>query len=359
MGSGSVTPAVYGRAMLPLVHEPAPPPETRRTREVERLAAWRARVRERVATLEARVAERHPAWWRRLWAPGLMVSRRVGADAIGIQAGSLTYGAFLSIPPLLIVVLSIAGSVLRDDPEAAQKLLSTVAKAIPGMDELLGSSITVGTAKQVGVGVIGAVVVIWAASGFAARLRSSLGMIFRTLQTGLVFGRASAAVLGTPIVLLFVALAAVGSLAAGLRISGKIVWVSEILTYLALAVATFAFAAMTYRLLTPGRGPTLRQHAWGSVLFTAGWLPLHLVGAEYVNRVVTKTTALYGTIGVVFGLLAFLYVTMWWLLLCAEVSQARIEVAALGAGGEGGPGKLAPDGGRTTAPPASEGRSHE
>ncbi len=290
-----------------------------------------------------------------------MVSRRVGADAIGIHAGSLTYGAFLSIPPLLIVVLSIAGSVLRDDPEAAQKLLSSVAKAIPGMDELLGSSITVGTAKQVGLGVIGAVVVIWAASGFAARLRSSLGMIFRTLQTGLVFGRASAALLGTPIMLLFVVLAAVGSLAAGMRISGRIAWLSEILTYLALAAATFAFAAMTYRLLTPGHGPTLRQHAWGSVLFTAGWLPLHLVGAEYVNRVVAKTTALYGTIGVVFGLLAFLYLTMWWLLLCAEVSQARIEVGRSMPAARGDPVSSPPTAGpaTTTAPPASEGRSHE
>lgn len=308
---------------------------------------------------EARTAERHPTWWRRLWAPGLLVSSRIASDAIGIQAGSLTYGAFLSIPPLLIVLVSIAGSLLRNDPAAAQDLLDTIAKAIPGMDQLLGTSITVGTAQQVGLGLIGAVLVIWAASGFAARLRSSFGVIFRTVQTGLVFGRISAAVLGTPIVVLFVMLATAGSLSAGLRISGKIAWLSEVFTYTVLAGATFVFAMMTYRLLTPGRGPTMRQHVSGSILFTVGWLLLHLLGAEYVNRVVTKTTALYGAIGVIFGLLAFLYLTMWWLLLCAEISQARIEVRArTDAHAPEPPGKLAADGGGSS-PPASEGDPHE
>jgi membrane protein len=314
-------------------------------------------VRERLRRAEGRAAERHPAWWRRVWAPGILVGQRIVSDAIGIQAGSLTYGAFLSIPPLLIVLLSIAGSLLRNDPEAAQKLLDTIAKAIPGMDQLLGSSITVGTAQQAGLGLIGAVFVIWAASGFAARVRNSFGLVFRTLRTGLVFGRVSAALLGTPIVLVFVLLAALGSLSAGLRIAGRIAWLSELATYAALGCATFVFAMMIYRLLTPGRGPTLRQHVPGSILFTVGWLLLHLLGAEYVNRVVTKTTALYGAIGVIFGLLAFLYLTMWWLLLCAEVTQARIDARARADAHEPKPpGKLTLDGGGTT-PPASEGSS--
>jgi uncharacterized BrkB/YihY/UPF0761 family membrane protein len=182
-------------------------------------------------------------------------------------------------------------------------------------------------------------------------------VIFRTIRTGLVFGRISAALLGTPIVLLFVLLATLGSLSAGLRIAGRIAWLSELATYGALACATFMFAILTYRLLTPGRGPTFRQHVPGSMLFTVGWLLLHLLGAEYVHRVVTRTTALYGAIGVIFGVLAFLYLTMWWLLLCAELTQARIDVRA---GAEvrdgGGTGKLDPDG-DGTSPPASEGSS--
>jgi uncharacterized BrkB/YihY/UPF0761 family membrane protein len=93
--------------------------------------------------------------------------------------------------------------------------------------------------------------------------------------------------------------------------------------------------AATYRLLTPGNGPRLVEHVPGCLLFTAGWFVIHLVGAEYVNYVVTKTTALYGAIGAIFGLLAFLYLTMWWLLFCAEISQAFRAQRVTGGGVEG------------------------
>ena len=116
--------------------------------------------------------------------------------------------------------------------------------------------------------------------------------MFRTERTGLVLGRISAAVVGTPVFLLLVALTALGGLAAGLRIAGSLSWVTEVLTTAALAVAVFAFILLSYRLLTPGHGPTVRHHAPGSALFTVGWLVLHLIGAEYVARVVSRTTAL-------------------------------------------------------------------
>jgi uncharacterized BrkB/YihY/UPF0761 family membrane protein len=69
-------------------------------------------------------------------------------------------------------------------------------------------------------------------------------------------------------------------------------------------------------------------------VFAAGWLGLHLLGAAYVSQVVTRSTALYGTVGALFGLFAFIYLTMWLLLLGAEISQAYRApargVAALG-----------------------------
>jgi uncharacterized BrkB/YihY/UPF0761 family membrane protein len=44
--------------------------------------------------------------------------------------------------------------------------------------------------------------------------------------------------------------------------------------------------------------------------------------------VIAKTTALYGAVGTIFGVLAFLYLTMWLLLLGAEVSEAFRSTAA-------------------------------
>jgi membrane protein len=262
---------------------------------------------------------------RDLLALGMVLIGRVSVDSVGVEAGSLTYGAFLSLPPLLIVLMTIVGRVLHEDPKATQRVLRAVGQAIPGIDQVISTSITIKSAQQLGLGIAGIALVVWAASGFAARARHAFGHVFRTERTGLIFGRVSAAVVGTPIVLLFVALTAAGGVASNLRIGGSITWIGEIVAYLVLAILVWAFVTLSYRLLTPGAGPTIRQHVPGTVSFTVGWLALHIVGAEYVSRVVTRATALYGAIGAIFGILAFLYATMWWLLFCAELTQAMRE----------------------------------
>ncbi len=113
--------------------------------------------------------------WRRLVAPILVVAGRVGSDAVGILAGSLTYGAFLSLPPLLMVMLSITGAVLKNDPAATQDVLDAVANVIPGLSTMVNTSLNVQTAQQIGIGVVGAIAVLWSASGFAARARNAFG----------------------------------------------------------------------------------------------------------------------------------------------------------------------------------------
>jgi uncharacterized BrkB/YihY/UPF0761 family membrane protein len=122
-------------------------------------------------------------------------------------------------------------------------------------------------------------------------------------------------------------LAAAGSLSAGVKL-GDLPWLTEVVGLASVAVVSFLFVLLTYRLLTPGRGPTLRRHAPGAVVFALGWTVLHLLGATYVSYVITRTTALYGAVGAIFGVLAFIYLTMWLLLLGAEVSQAYRSTAA-------------------------------
>ena len=80
----------------------------------------------------AATAERRPVLWRRLLAPSLTVAVRVSRDAVGIQAGSLTYGAFLSLPPLLLILMSIAGALLRSHPQASEDLVTAVTNVVPG-----------------------------------------------------------------------------------------------------------------------------------------------------------------------------------------------------------------------------------
>ena len=59
----------------------------------------------------------------------------------------------------------------------------------------------------------------------------------------------------------------------------------------------------------------------GAAVFAVGFLALERFGGAYVAGVVTRSTALYGTIGAIFGLLAFIYVAMWLFVLSAQISQ--------------------------------------
>ena len=52
---------------------------------------------------------------------------------------------------------------------------------------------------------------------------------------------------------------------------------------------------------------------------------LTAVGGLVFTRLIQKSTVLYGTIGGIFGLLAFLYATMWSLLIGAELSAVLVS----------------------------------
>ncbi len=131
------------------------------------------------------------------------------------------------------------------------------------------------------------------------------------------------------------------ALFAGLLASGAIAaihadgwWLLPVraLTLTAVAGLELAFFAGTYAVLTPGDGPALREHLPGAIVMTVGWTTLKIVGGLLVVSVVNRSSALYGTIGAVFGLLLFLRVAASLYLVGAELSALLREQRAEGAG---------------------------
>lgn len=258
--------------------------------------------------------------------PALVLADRVEEDQLGVEAGSLTYGAFLSLPPLLLLLLSMVGIVFEQQAETAkQDLIEAVGNLLPGFDDVVSTHLELAASSQIGTGLVGLAGIVYAASGFVARLRHALGVVFRTRRTGLVVGRVSGGLIGVPVVFLLVGFTAAAAWVSGLRFAGAIGVVVEVVAFVGLSVLGTVIWAAVYRLLTPGRGPSLREHLRGAVVFTVGFLVLERFGAAYVAGVVSRSTALYGTIGAIFGLLAFLYVAMWVFLLAAEVTQLLRE----------------------------------
>lgn len=251
---------------------------------------------------------------------------RVQLDQIGVEAGSLTYGAFLSLPPLLLLLISIVGIVFHQRAETAQQdLIDAVRDLIPGLDDVVSTQLELATASQIGTGLVGLVGIVYAASGFVARVRHALGVVFRTRRTGLVVGRLSGAVVGVPVVILLVAYALGAAWVTGLRLEGAIGVLIEVAAFAGLAAFGTVIWALVYRLLTPSPAPALREHRSGAAVFAVGFLVLERFGGTYVAGVVSRSTALYGTIGAIFGLLAFIYVAMWLFLASAQITQLRRE----------------------------------
>ena len=282
----------------------------------------------RLVHLATNAAERYPRLGRRVLTPALALQEQASSDALGIQAGSLTYGAFLSIPPALLIAGSVLGFVLAGDAQAQARVVDQIANAIPGLEAFVGDFLRSAIDGRASVGLLGLVALTWTASGFAARARFALGAIFRTGRPGLITGRFAAIWQGLPVVVGLLASIAAMGIAGGMDLdhASSAAWRAGI--EILVLIASFLVFLFAYRVLTPGDGPTIRGHVTGALVFTVGFTIARAIGETYVANVVSRATALYGAIGAIFGLLAFLYATMWLFLLGAEVSRFSAERAS-------------------------------
>jgi membrane protein len=267
-----------------------------------------------------------PLWLRRVVATAGLVSRRIWIDDVGTHAGALTYAALLSIPPLLVFAMSVLGFLLAGSVSAQQAVIDELASLVPGQlqgaaTQVLQEQLSAAISGKLSLGVVGIIGLLWSASGLATRLRHALGQIFGTERTGLFTGRVAGAVVGLMVVASLFGFA----LLAGVQTWASSAWPSGTAADLGIEAAaiagTFAFFLVFYRVLTPGRGPRLRDHIPGAVIFVIGWRVLIAVGGFFFARVVATSSALYGTLGALFGVFAFLYAAAWLLMMGAEASS--------------------------------------
>ncbi|MBV9094173.1 MAG: YihY/virulence factor BrkB family protein [Streptosporangiaceae bacterium] len=281
-------------------------------------------VRTRADEHQRLLHRRFPRLPYRFVAPVAEVAARPRIDDLGTHAGALAYGSFLAVPPLLLFASSVLGFVFAGHPQAAQDAVNELVKVVPGLGSVVTAEMQAAVAGRVTLGVIGLFGLLWTASGFASRLRHALGVIFRTQWVGLLTGRLRGTVIGLLMVAVFVALAGFTAIEAEL-VSGHRATLAAIFQFAAFAGGCFVLFLATYRLLTPGKGITLRDHVPGTVAFTVAWLVLTVLGGVVYAQLIQKSTVLYGTIGGIFGFLAFLYATVWSLLIGAELSAVLMS----------------------------------
>jgi YihY family inner membrane protein len=295
-------------------------------------------VRGRANQRQDSLHQRFPHLPYRFVAPVTEVAARPRIDDLGTHAGALTYGSFLAIPPLVLFASSVLGFVLAGHPQASQKAVNEVVSMVPGLSSVVTTQVQAAVDGRVTLGVIGLLGLLWSASGFASRLRHALGVIFRTQWVGLLTGRIWGSVLGFLMVAAFAALAVFTTIEARLQAQHRAT-LAFFWQFGVCAAGGFVLFLITYRLLTPGKGIRLRDHLPGAVLFTVAWLALTAVGGLVFTKLIKNATVLYGTIGGIFGFLAFLYATMWSLLIGAALSAVLMSRRQARVNADNGPGQ--------------------
>lgn len=249
----------------------------------------------------------------------LCVTDRFAAIGGGPLSSSIALATFVSLFPLLLVMIAVVGFLSSSDSAFATRLISDL-----GLEG--NAATTVRDALETAEGsrraasIVGFVGLLWSGLGVVGALQTALnsvwqvrgrGMLDKAVGLGWLAG-AGALFLGTA------ALGPVLSLAPGP--------VKPLTILLGLLLTTLLFT-WTYTSLGNVR-VGWRAHVAGALLVATGFEVLKAVGAVYVPRAVASSSALYGSLGVVFAVLAWLLLYGRLIVYGAVVNVLRHEAEA-------------------------------
>lgn len=267
----------------------------------------------------------------------LKVQERYKQDAGDQFAGAIGFFGFLSLFPLILLALSVAGFVLAGDDDAKARVAQTIQEAIPGLSAALGggdSATGVGealdsiVANSATVGVVGLVLLLLSGLRVVNSAQTATLVVFRVDRSTMTGIAQKAKQVVALVALGLLALAGVAAGAAiGAVASSDLLGVMNVVAPILTVAGTFVLDAglflAAYRVFGTRAGPPVRVLVPGALLGGAGWTLLKLAGATYVSTQMENADALYGALGGVIGLMLLLYLAGRLFVYGAELSAVR------------------------------------
>ena len=256
---------------------------------------------------------------RRWTAFAFAVAKKFGDDRAGSLAALIAYYGFLSLFPLLLALVTIAGLVLSDDPALRDLVIGSALAQFPIVGDRIGSTIR----SLDGSGwviLIGLATALWAGLGGVGAAQRALDDVWdvpRRDRPPFVRSRLRALVMLGVLGSFVVATSVLGAAAAALGTA----WLVR-----ALVLATTALNAVTallaYRVLTVAE-PAWKDLFPGAILAGISWTVLQAIGGWLVESRIRGASEVYGTFAIVIGLLAWISLAAQVFLLGAEVNVVR------------------------------------
>jgi membrane protein len=246
-------------------------------------------------------------------------------DQGGYLAALITYYGFVSLFPLLLLLVSVLGFTLEGNPALQEALLGSALQQFPVIGPQLQQNISSihGSSLGVVLGILGAV---YGALGVSVAIQMALNRVWavpRYARPDPVVSRLRGLVLFVllgAVLLTTTAMAAVAAVAAGFGYEiGIGVRIGAFLVAMAAIVAAFL---ILFRVLT-ARNIELADLIPGAVGAGVAVQVLQTVGALFVSRQLAGVSQIYGVFGLVLGLLAWLYLQAVIVVFCAEINAVR------------------------------------
>jgi membrane protein len=250
-------------------------------------------------------------------------------DQGAYQAALLTYYGFVSLFPLLLLAVTVLGFVLSRDPAAQQAVLASALRNFPVIGDQIGANVH-SLHGSVTALVVGIVVSLYGGLGVT---RAAVNAMCQMWAVPVAERPALPAAYGRGLLLLGVlvvgvlattALSALTTLTSGLAVpwAGFEVLVRVVSALVAVAVNVGLFLVGLRLVTTAGVG--LRDLLPGAVAAALAWQVLQWAGTYLVSHELQGTSASYGLFGIVLGLLAWIYVAVLIVLICAELNTVRV-----------------------------------
>lgn len=269
-----------------------------------------------VARLD-RFQQRHPA----VGLPISVIYKYVD-DAGGNLAAQITYYAFVSLFPLLLLASTILDLVLVGHPELQTRVLDSAFAQLPVIgDDLRRPQGLGGGALGVVVGTAGA---LYGAMGVGQAVQNAINTAWtvpRNSRPNPIKSRGRSIVLLSVIGVDVLGTSALAGLVGAADLIGGVSRAAVLVGSLVIHAAVFGFV---FRYATT-RELTWREVWPGVCIAAAAWLGLQYLGVAYVGLTTHSASATNGVFAVVLGLLAFLYLTSVTLLLCLELNVVLVD----------------------------------
>jgi membrane protein len=257
------------------------------------------------------------------------------SDQVPLLAAGVAFYSFLALFPAMIAAVMLYG--LVRDPADVQRQVDELSAALPSDAASVLTTqleaITSAPSSSLGLGlVVSLALALWSASGGVGNILSAINIAYDEEETRGFVKRKGLSLLLTIAAIGFVVVtislvAVVPALLDNLVDAGPLRWGLEALRWLGLVVAMSLALAVLYRVAPDRDDPEFRWVSVGAVVATVTWLAASVCFSLYVDNFGSYNKT-YGALAGVVVLLLWLWLTMYVVLLGAEINAEAEQQTA-------------------------------